>query len=657
MIKRTLVLILTITSLISGQEKYFIYFKDKGANNNSVLQKTGEFYQSALNKLSSHAIERRYKNMGDDIIKYEDIPVYKEYKDELNNLGIKIIRELNWFNSVSAYLNIEQVNQVKALKFVKSVDPVRKIYFNHPESENDQLYKTNFIDPSYNYGYSFNQVDLSEIPFIHSKGIDGDGVTIGILDAGFNWKTHESLKDRKVIAEYDFVFDDSITANQAGDAPAQDSHGTFVFSVLAGYKDSVLIGPAFGSNFILAKTEDIRSETNIEEDNFAAALIWMESLGVDLVTASLGYNIFDSGYSYSYNDMDGKTTIVTKAMELAFERGVSTFVAAGNEGNNSWKYIIAPADGFNIISVGAVNSSGILADFSSIGPTFDKRIKPEVVALGVNSYGAVSGSTNQYIFGNGTSFAAPIAAGIGALLLSFYPHLTNAQIRSIILKTASHSGNPDNQTGYGIISAKKEIEFPNLQSINNTFTLRKALFNDKINPETVKIIYNYDGVEYPDIPMERESGCIYKYSFPLLPDGKEIRFYITYSDSLNNQFRFPEEGEYKFNYGSNEILKGNENAESISEEISDFYPNPFVPIKHKKIKIDFYSAGNETVKILIIDASGQKVLENNFFTIQGTNHFLWDGISSQGNLCASGVYYALIQISGKEFGKKFVLLK
>ncbi len=240
------------------------------------------------------------------------------------------------------------------------------------------LFKT--LDTTYNYGSSFNQMNLSDVPVVHSKNITGKNVLIGILDSGFDWKQHNSLKDRNVLAEYDFIFNDSVTANQPEDIAGQDSHGTYVFSVLAGFEDSVLIGPAFNASFILAKTEDIRGETHIEEDNYAAALIWMESLGVDITTSSLGYNIFDSGYSYSYADMDGRTTIVTKATNLAFERGVATFTAAGNEGNNSsWGgYILAPADAYNIVSVGAVDEFGDIAGFSSHGPTSDGRIKPEV---------------------------------------------------------------------------------------------------------------------------------------------------------------------------------------------------------------------------------------------------------------------------------------
>ncbi len=421
--KFTLLFLLIFSAQIFSQEKYFIYFTDKGNENSNSLNKNSAAFTEAVKNLSQKSIERRIKNMGEDFIKYDDLPIYQNYLDELEKLNIQIIRKLNWFNSVSVFLTPEQFETVKTFPFVKSIEPVQKLYFQNDSEiiSEPQPYKT--LDTTYNYGSSFTQMNLSDVPFVHSKNINGQNVVIGILDTGFDWKLHNSLKNRNVIAEYDFIFNDSITSNQTGDSPTQDRHGTYVFSILAGFVDSVLIGPAFNSSFILAKTEDVRSETHIEEDNYAAALIWMESLGVDITTSSLGYNIFDSGYSYAYPDMDGRTTIVTKAAEFAFQRGVSTFTSAGNEGSNKWRYIIAPADGFNIISVGAVNDLGNAASFSSQGPTYDGRIKPEVVAYGVSNYGATAGTNNGYNFSSGTSAAAPIASGIAALLLSVHPHL------------------------------------------------------------------------------------------------------------------------------------------------------------------------------------------------------------------------------------------
>lgn len=654
----TFILIL-FSSLVLAQQKYFIYFKDKGMDSKTILNKTSEYYNDALRNLSPRAIDRRIKNMGEEIINYDDLPIPDNYKEQISALGINIIHELNWFNSVSAYLTDEQIAIVKSLPFVKSIEPVKKLYFKKPYYTNPELLKINLGDSIINYGNSFKQLNLSDVPLVHSKGIYGNDVIIGILDSGFDWKKHESLKNRKVIAEYDFIFNDSVTANQTGDSPSQDSHGTFIFSLLAGYADSVMIGPAFNSSFILAKTEDVRSETHVEEDNYAAALIWMESLGVDITSSSLGYNIFDSGYSYTYNDMDGRTAIVTKAVEFAFQRGVSTFTSAGNEGSTKWKYIIAPADGFNTIAVGAVNEFGNVASFSSQGPTFDGRIKPDIVAFGVNTFGAIAGTVNGYKLNSGTSTSAPIASGVAALLLSAHPHLKNTQIRSIILETASNSSNPNNQIGYGIISAKNAIEFPNLEKVNGGYVLHKIIFEKNINPQSVKIHFKVGDDIFQEYELNQTSEYDYTFTLPQTMSGTQS-FNITYIDSMNTIHLLPETGKYKFNYGS-DIIFYNLDLQTLAGDfvVSDFYPNPFLPFQNKYVSFNYYTNGSELIRVLIIDGAGQKVKEIKTTTpaLPGFYFISWDGFSDQGYLCASGVYYALIQLSGKEYGKKLVLLK
>jgi len=658
--KYTLILFIILSSQIFTQEKFFIYFTDKGTENPKSLNKNGAAYIQAVQDLSPKAIERRIKNLGEDFITFEDLPIYQTYLDELEKYNIQIIRKLNWFNSVSAYLSPEQFEIANTLPFVKSIEPVRKLYFrNELQSVTENpLYKIS--DTTYSYGSSFSQMNLSDVPFVQSKNINGKDVIIGILDSGFDWKLHNSLKDRNVIAEYDFIFDDSVTANQQGDASGQDSHGTYVFSILAGFVDSVLIGPAFNSSFILAKTEDIRSERHIEEDNYADALIWMESKGVDITTSSLGYNIFDSGYSYRYSDMDGRTTIVTKASDLAFQRGVSTFTSAGNEGNNSWGYIIAPADAFNIISVGAVNEFGNLASFSSHGPTSDGRIKPEVVAHGVNTYGAAAGTNNGYKFASGTSAAAPIASGVAALLLSAHTHLKNTQIRSIILESASNSANPNNQIGYGIISAKNAIEFPNLENLYGQFILHKTFLAENVVASSVNIVFQSGDGLLISYPMTKYGDYNFTYTFPARNNGDLIEFTIIYTDSQNNNYTLPQSGKFKFYYGT-DIISLNLDLPSLPDygEVSNFFPNPFVPANHKYVSLLYYTKGNEILNIAIIDGSGQKVKDFKITTsaFAGYYPFEWDGYADRGYLCASGVYYALIQLGGKEYGKKLVLLK
>ncbi|GIV45320.1 MAG: hypothetical protein KatS3mg036_0138 [Ignavibacterium sp.] len=279
---------------------------------------------------------------------------------------------------------------------------------------------------------------------------------IGLLDSGFRWKSHEATENTDVLAEYDFVFQDTITANQSNDDPGQDVHGTMILSIVGGKKDGKLYGSAYDAKFILAKTEDIRSETRIEEDNYAAALEWMEQLGVDVTSSSLGYSEFDNpDESYTYRDMDGKTTIVARAVDSAFVRGVVTVTAAGNEYNSNWKYIVSPADAKYVLAVGAVNSDGSIASFSSRGPTSDGRIKPDVCAMGTMVYSVSVGSYSNYTYAYGTSASTPIVAGIAALLISHYPEINQYQVRDAIRNTASQSDRPDTIYGWGIANAQE----------------------------------------------------------------------------------------------------------------------------------------------------------------------------------------------------------
>ena len=261
---------------------------------------------------------------------------------------------------------------------------------------------------------------------------------------------------------------------------------------------------------------------------------------------------------------------------------------------------------------------------------------------------------------HGTSAAAPIACGVGALLLSAYPHLKNTQIRSILLESSSNSATPNNNIGYGIISAKNAIEFPNLEYVNGRYVLHKTIFDEHVNPQSVNVVVSYDDIVFPDEQMNRSDLYNYSVPVPQIINGKQVKFYFTYSDSLNNNYRSPLTGEFKFNYGS-EIISNHLEIPNIAGnyQVSDFYPNPFIPANHKNTSFNYYTSGNEILKVLIIDGAGQKVKEIITTTASEPGFYPigWDGYSEQGYLCASGVYYALIQLGGKEYGKKLVLLK
>ncbi len=656
--KLLFVILIAFCTISFAQSKYFIYFKDKGIITGQSLNKSASYYQDALKTLSPKSIERRKRTLGEDFIDYDDIPINENYISAIQEQGITIVNKLNWFNSVSAYLNPEQKNKIIALPFVKELTPVKTLKFSEEKSKPAGLLNKTTI-PFPEYGISYSQLAMEDIPAVHALGITGQGVLIGLLDTGFDWKRHESLKNKNVLGEYDFINHDSVTADQPGDPPGQDSHGTLVFSVVGGYNVSSYIGASFNSSFLLAKTENIASESHIEEDNYTAALIWMENSGVQITSSSLGYDVFDdTTYSYTYKQMDGKTSIVAKAVKLAFHKGVVTITAAGNEGNTSWFYIDTPADEDSILAIGAVDPLNNVASFSSRGPTYDGRIKPEVVALGVDVYGAASGTVDGYVSASGTSLSTPIVCGVAGLLLSAYPYLTNRQVRDIFLETSDNASSPDNFRGYGLVSARNVLNHPNLQYVpsTNSFALNKIFFTNSISPSTVKINYTSTNIS-SDTNMVYDGLLKYKFTFPSFPLGNEVDFYFTYKDSSGQIYRDPVDtsNHYKYLYGALNVALNLPLTPPLDYGIlSQNFPNPF----NNSTTIKFKSVGNQSGELDIFNILGQKVrtifIPN---SKAGDNIIVWNGKGNSGNPLPSGVYVYSLNLAGSYYSKKMVYLK
>jgi PKD repeat protein len=299
-----------------------------------------------------------------------------------------------------------------------------------------------------NYGYSASQLSQIRVPEVHAEGYDGEGVTLAIFDTGFR-KTHDAFAlhyaEGRVLGEWDFIFDDGNTANEPEDASNQWNHGTYIWSVCGGYADGVMYGPAYKANFLLCKTEDVRSETVVEEDNWVAALEWVDVRGADVVTSSLAYIDW-----YSYEDMDGATAITTLAANTAAGLGIVVCNAMANSGPLPGT-LHAPADAFDMLAVGSVDSRGIIAYSSSRGPTYDGRTKPEVCARGVLTYCATAYGDEIYGTANGTSLATPLVAGAACLLIHANPDYTPQMIRLSLMETACNATTPDNNYGWGIL--------------------------------------------------------------------------------------------------------------------------------------------------------------------------------------------------------------
>ncbi len=663
--KTVIISIFLITSISFAQNstKYFIYFKDKGIEKTNQLSKTSIEYNKAINSLSERSIKRRIKSMGSNCITYGDIPVSESYVSKIKDSGAKIIWKLKWFNAVSAILTDEQYSKISKYNFVDRIERVKKLKHQKDikeEAKLEKVFNSNNSGYTLNYGPSLTQNELSDIPIIHDAGFSGNGVLIGMLDAGFTWKTHPALSGRNILAERDFVYGDGNTDD--GDA----SHGTATFSLIGGFDEGNIVAPAFNAQFVLAKTEDIRSETHLEEDNYAAALEWMDSIGVDITTTSLGYNTFDSGEGdYTYADMDGKTTIVTQASELAFSRGILTVNSAGNEGNNSWKYITAPSDGFNTISVGAVRSDRVLASFSSVGPSYDGRIKPEIVAQGSSCYHAKVGKVN-YGYGSGTSFSCPIAAGISAQLLSAFPYLSNTQMRSIIIEGCDSTENPNNKYGYGLLSAKRALEFPNIKLPNENTgeqvsSINRLFFESAgIVKDSVFMLFTVNSQERISRQKMLDNGNN-TYSAPYYGAiGDTISFWFEYLNSSSTAIRSPLVGSYTVINGNTDVTLGIGGSEITPSPIPDNfelgqnYPNPFNPLTRFVLSVP--EASFITVSVYNILGEKVKTLASKNF-VAGNHKFSWNGSDDFGGKVASGVYiYTAISKSNFQT-KKLLYLK
>lgn len=441
------------------QPYYRVFFRDKGP---IELKPNNEIYNQTLGSISKKSIERRSKVLA-DTINYEDIQVYQPYIDSLVLFHkLQVIHTLKWLNYVLVRADSEDINIISKYPFVQKINPAKSKFETSTilESNNiiqDNNYMTNDIindddvDDSLNYGGSYLQVSSMNVDLVHKLSIYGENALLGFLDSGFRWKKHKSLIKTNVVAEYDFIQKDYDTSNDSNDVAGQDSHGTLVLSVVSGNDKGKLLGVAPDIKVVLAKTENLASETSIEEDNFAKAIEWMDSIGVDIISASLGYRNYDSSfYSYIYDDLDGNTTLSSKYVNLAVQKGIVFFNAVGNNGKGIGT-LNTPADANLVLSVGSVDSNLIsVSDFSSRGPNFKGLIKPEFVAFGNRTVCANPYDSLNYTVAKGTSLSTPLLAGATGLVLSTFPELTPEGIKKILISSSDNKNTPNNDKGYGL---------------------------------------------------------------------------------------------------------------------------------------------------------------------------------------------------------------
>ncbi len=444
--KIKLLLFFLFTSItISAQiEDAWVYFNDKP---NSAY-----YLSNPLEMLSQRALDRRTtQGIALDVI---DVPIEQTYIDQITAAtGITVMAKSKWLNALHIRGTQANIQLLTSLGFVDYIDfadhslnPGGRVS-NSASNKISNVNKQLELAATFNYGNSANQIQMLNGHLLHQANYTGQGKIVAILDAGFpgvnTASSFQRLRDNNLIlGGYNFPDRDT-------NIYSRHNHGTNVLSTIGGYVDGQLVGTAPDSEFYLFITEDINSENPVEESYWVEAAEMADSLGVDVINSSLGYSTYDnSNYSYSYSQRNGLVSFASRGADIAYTRGMICVISAGNDGSGSEPHISVPADAINVLTIGAVTSTEAYASFSSIGPAFDGRIKPDVCAKGQSA--TVSNTAGTVTTSNGTSFSSPIIAGMVATFWSAVPNMTNTQIMNFIKESADQYNAPDQFKGYGV---------------------------------------------------------------------------------------------------------------------------------------------------------------------------------------------------------------
>jgi hypothetical protein len=495
---------LQVTGQTVAPSKYFIQFTDKKDSPYSISHPDAFLSARALVRRAAYGIA----------IQENDLPVNPQYIREVAAKGVTVLEASKWLNGIVIYTpDSSLADSVEALPFVKKTirfktgtEKEKPFFKNEVYSKvnpNVPMKATSFSEAD--YGFALAQIrQINGIP-LQDKGYRGQGMVIAVLDGGFlhvqSQPVFDSLLSRHgILGTRDFV-------HPGGNVYTESDHGRMVLSCMAADERGLMIGTAPDASYWLLRSEDVNSENVIEEYNWVCAAEFADSVGADIINSSLGYTTFDdTTASHTYADMNGRTAISTIGAEIAASKGILVVNSAGNSGDNPrFPWVGAPADGDSVFTIGAVDAYGDRVFFSSVGPTYDGRIKPTVMAMGEGD--AVADGGNGVLFGSGTSFSSPIIAGMCACLWRAHPKASNIEIINAIKETASNHADPNNLIGWGIPDFSKadsllSVLFPPSGNTTNSVYVSPAPnpFRYYLQIKLVNIkgaldlkIYNMDG--------------------------------------------------------------------------------------------------------------------------------------------------------------------
>lgn len=448
-----LLLLTALSSKAQSYSRYLIQLTNK-ANTPYTLANPAAY-------LSQRALDRRLRYH--IAIDSADLPVTTRYLDSIRAAGaVTILNVSKWLNQVSVRTtDSAALARINAFPFVLRVAAIAAKKGTGPGKTGTQEKKgkrsshkrPKGFNPSsdfYNYGASYPQIHLHNGEFLHNIGLRGQGMVMGMLDAGFyHYTTSTSLdslnQNGQVLGSYDFVAGKSSVVEA-------DMHGLYCLHVIAANAPGFFVGAAPKANFYLFRTEESATEYPIEEHNWVCGAESVDSAGGDVISSSLGYSdgMSDASFDHSYADMNGRTTIAARGAAIAARKGILVVNSAGNQGTESFHYISTPADADSVLAVGATDKNGNVAPFSSYGPSADGRVKPDLASEGFNTVVTISGDVRS-----GTSFACPNLAGLATCLWQGFPEFNNIKILNALRQAGSRASAPDNRIGYGIPDMKK----------------------------------------------------------------------------------------------------------------------------------------------------------------------------------------------------------
>ena len=602
-------MLLSIIPQISKAQstRYIIQFKNKATNPFSLSNPTAF--------LSPQAIERRTRfNIAIDST---DLPVTPRYIDSIRSAGaVTILNTSKWLNSISIQTtDAAALTKINSFSFVKTSQAIAarttaasdKFVDGHDHPSNTSHKETNLTADFFSYGSSFAQVHIHNGEFLHNIGLRGQGIIIGILDAGFqNYLTlraFDSVRaNGQILGVSDFVAHD-------GSVNEDNPHGMECFSTIAANIPGQFVGTAPKANFYLFRSEDASSEYPIEEHNWVCAAERVDSLGGDMISSSVGYNLFsNAAFNHTYAEMNGNTTMAAIGADLAAKKGILVVNSAGNEGDKPWGKIITPADGDSVMAVGAVNASGVAAGFTSRGPSSDGQVKPDVASVGIST--VIQLPSNVIGTNNGTSFAAPNLAGVAACLWQGFREVNNMKIINALRQSGNRASNPNDTIGYGIPDVKKAMLFllkdlasSSTSSSNCEATIKwtskdktgmKYQIERRVPGQTtfrkvgeinaIGTSFSSQTYEYTDDLTDVPSGILY-YRIRQIIDTAKKSFAADYIDTTSTSF-------------ASSCLTGT-NAISLS-------PNPSASIVSVTVNT---SVSSQNIAIRVYNSLGQLVVE------------------------------------------------